>query len=77
MLPGQTVESMEEDVSADSIAEYVKEQDATEIAWGMGQIAAVVQTKVAVAEESAAGEELSGQAAMLRKLVAKFRLKDG
>lgn len=63
----------------DGIAEYTKEQDtnAAEITHGIEQIATVVQTNVATAEESAAAsEELSGQAAMLRELVSKFRLRD-
>lgn len=63
----------------DNITEYTKQQDinATEITQGIEQISTVVQTNVATAEESAAAsEELSGQAAMLRELVAKFRLRD-
>ena len=101
VLLSQTVESMEEGVSAaqdtadsmlkvvdrademskliDNIAEYTKQQDANaaEITQGIEQISTVVQTNVATAEESAAAsEELSGQAAMLRELVAKFRLRD-
>ena len=43
---------------------------------GINQISMVVQNNVATAEESAAAsEELSGQAAMLKGLVSKFRLK--
>lgn len=63
----------------DGIADYTKEQDAnaTEITRGVEQIAIVVQTNVATAEGSAAAsEELSGQASMLRELVARFRLRD-
>lgn len=63
----------------DSIAEYTKQQDANaaEITNGIEQISAVVQSNVATAEESAAAsEELSGQAAMLRELVSKFRLRN-
>ena len=63
----------------DGIASYTKEQDANaeEITRGIDQISTVVQTNVATAEQSAAAsEELSGQAAMLRELVAKFRLRD-
>ncbi len=62
----------------DGIASYTQEQDANaaEIAQGIDQISTVVQTNVATAEESAAAsEELSGQAAMLRQLVTKFRLR--
>lgn len=61
------------------IAEYTKEQDAnaTEITHGIEQIASVVQTNVATAEASAAAsEELSGQASLLKELVARFRLKN-
>lgn len=63
----------------DDIADYTKEQDsdAEEITRGVGQISTVVQTNVATAEESAAAsEELSGQSAMLREMVARFRLRD-
>ncbi len=61
------------------IANYTKEQDSNteEITRGIEQISTVVQTNVATAEGSAAAsEELSGQAVMLRDLVAKFRLRD-
>lgn len=63
----------------DGIAEYTKEQDAntTDITRGIEQISTVVQTNVATAEGSAAAsEELSGQAVMLRELVARFRLRE-
>lgn len=63
----------------DGIAEYTKQQDADaeEITRGIEQISTVVQTNVSTAEESAAAsEELSGQASMLRDLVAKFQLRD-
>ena len=62
----------------DSIAEYTKQQDANaiEITRGIEQIATVVQTNVASAEQGAAtSEELSGQANMLQDLVAKFQLR--
>lgn len=62
----------------DGIAEYTKQQDADaeEITRGIEQISTVVQTNVSTAEESAAAsEELSGQASMLRDLVAKFQLR--
>lgn len=43
---------------------------------GMDQISSVVQTNSATAEESAAAsEELSGQAMLLKELVANFKLK--
>lgn len=63
----------------DGIADYTRQQDANtaEITRGIEQISTVVQTNVATAEASAAAsEELAGQADMLRKLVARFRLKD-
>ena len=63
----------------DDIADYTKQQDinAGEITRGIEQISTVVQTNVATAEESAAAsEELSGQAAMLREMVARFRLRE-
>ena len=54
-----------------------KKADAEEITRGIEQISTVVQTNVSTAEESAAAsEELSGQASMLRDLVAKFQLRD-
>ncbi len=44
---------------------------------GVDQISAVVQTNSATAEESAAAsEELSGQANMLKELIAYFKLKE-
>ena len=63
----------------DGIAEYTKEQDASaaEITSGIEQIFTVVQTNVATAEASAAASEgLSGQAAVLREMVSRFRLKN-
>lgn len=61
------------------IADYTREQAVTaeEISHGISQIAVVVQTNVSTAESSAAAsEELSGQAASLKELVAGFRLKN-
>ena len=61
------------------IADYTRQQavNAEEIASGIGEISNVVQSNVATAEASAAAsEELSGQASMLREMVAKFRLKE-
>lgn len=49
-----------------------------QITLGIDQISSVVQMNSATAEESAAAsEELSGQAAMLKGLVSKFKLKNG
>ena len=61
------------------IAEYTRQQasNTAEITNGIGQISSVVQNNVATAEASAAAsEQLSGQATMLKEMVARFRLKD-
>lgn len=61
-----------------NIADYTKQQAVTaeEISHGIDQIAIVVKKNVDVAESSAAAsEELSGQAAALKELVSRFRLK--
>ncbi len=61
------------------IADSTKEQAVTaeEISHGIDQIAMVVQSNVNTAESSAAAsEELAGQAAALRELVSRFRLKN-
>lgn len=51
-------------------------QSATQVNIGVEQIASVIQTNSATAEESAAAsEELNGQAEVLKSLVSKFRLK--
>ncbi len=63
----------------DAIANAAEQQaDAIEqVTLGVDQISSVVQTNSATSEESAAAsEELSGQAVMLRELVAKFRLRE-
>ncbi|MCM1174444.1 MAG: methyl-accepting chemotaxis protein [Blautia sp.] len=68
----------EMDKLINGIADYTKQQAVTaaEISHGIDQIAAVVQNNVTTAESSAAAsEELSGQAAALRELVSRFRLK--
>lgn len=68
----------EMDTLIGGIADYTKQQAVTaaEISHGIDQIAIVVQNNVASAESSAAAsEELSGQAAALRELVSRFRLK--
>ncbi|MDL2252904.1 methyl-accepting chemotaxis protein [Ruminococcaceae bacterium OttesenSCG-928-I18] len=49
-----------------------------EITEGINQISQVVQANSATAEESAASaQELSAQSAMLNKIVARFKLRDG
>lgn len=72
---------MSEEMGAliDDIADNTTQQVsmASEISRGIDQIAIVVQSNVDTAESSAAAsEELSSQAAMLRELVSRFRLKD-
>ncbi|MEG0189869.1 MAG: methyl-accepting chemotaxis protein, partial [Lachnospiraceae bacterium] len=47
-----------------------------EVTQGVEQIASVIQTNSATAEESAAAsEELSGQSQILKDLVSRFQLK--
>ena len=63
----------------EGIADYTKEQDesAAQITHGVEQISVVVQSNVATSEASAAAsEELAGQAALLRELVSRFRLRE-
>ena len=49
----------------------------SQVTTGMDQIASVVQTNSATAEQSAAAsEELSGQAQMMKQMVSQFKLKD-
>ena len=70
-------EEMEELI--EGIAAYTRQQDenAAQITHGIEQISAVVQSNVATSEASAAAsEELASQAAMLRELVARFRLRE-
>ncbi len=61
------------------ISDASQEQAASvaQVTQGIDQISSVVQTNSATAEESAAAsEELSGQAQILKGLVAKFKLKN-
>lgn len=63
----------------DGIAAYSAKQAqaAEEVSRGIDQISEVVQSNLSTAEKSAAAsEELSGQADMLKDLVARFRLKN-
>lgn len=82
----ETAATLEEVVKSaeksSQIIEYIanaSEEQATSIAQvniGVEQIASVVQTNSATAEESAAAsEELSGQSSMLKELIDKFKLK--
>lgn len=60
-----------------SAAATIQATSITQVTLGIDQISSVVQTNSATAEESAAAsEELSGQAQMLKNLVAQFNLKD-
>lgn len=62
----------------DKIAEAANEQASAiaQVTQGIDQISSVVQTNSATAEESAAAsEELSGQAQMLKNMVARFKLR--
>lgn len=64
--------------SVTNIAEAANREAAAinQVTQGMEQISSVVQTNSATAEESAAAsEELSGQAQILKDLVARFKLK--
>lgn len=61
----------------ETVAEAYREQAhrISEISKGVDQIASVVQTNSATAEESAAAsEELSGQASMMHEQIAQFKL---
>lgn len=72
----QSVQSVESTV--DSIADAAKQQanSIEQVTQGIDQISSVVQTNSATSEESAAAsEELSGQAQMLKTLVAQFKLQ--
>lgn len=84
----ETAASMDRIVAASDVSTEMvhkissasQEQDVAiqQVTQGMDQISSVVQTNSATAEESAAAsEELSGQAAMLKKLVSYFKLRDG
>lgn len=58
-------------------ASNVQAQSVSQINIGVEQIASVVQTNSATAEESAAtSEELSGQAQILKDLIRKFKLRE-
>ncbi|MEG2720378.1 MAG: methyl-accepting chemotaxis protein, partial [Oscillospiraceae bacterium] len=64
-------------VSEISRASNEQASSITQVTQGVEQISSVVQTNSATAEESAAAsEELSGQAQILKELVAKFKVED-
>lgn len=75
----KVVDSSENTVRVvDMISEAASEQSESigQVTIGMDQIASVVQTNSATAEESAAAsEELSGQAEILKNLVGQFKTK--
>ena len=87
VIAGETATSFEAvytsvaDVNANAhqITERSEKQDKAigQTTQGIDQISSVVQNNSATAEESAAAsEELSGQAQMLKNLVAEFKLLD-
>ena len=62
-----------EDIAQASVSQAAAIQ---EITTGMDQVAGVVQTNAATAQQAAASsEELSGQSGMLKELTANFRLR--
>ena len=70
---GVVVENIEKITNASEQQAMAIEQ----VTLGVDQISTVVQTNSATAEESAAAsEELSGQAAMLKELVGRFKLRN-
>lgn len=74
-----TVLANEMDKLLSQIADYTHEQaaDAQQISHGISEISTVGQHNVAAAESSAAAsEQLAGQAALLKDMVARFRLRD-
>ncbi len=86
-LVNETAESLEQvvhntEATSEMIEKIAKASNEQAIAivqvnQGVDQISSVVQTNSATAEESAAAsEELSGQAAILERLVSQFRLGD-
>lgn len=65
-----------ETIDAVALAYHDQADKLAEISLGVEQIASVVQTNSATAEESAAAsEELSGQANMMRQQIAHFQLE--
>ncbi|MEG0020573.1 MAG: methyl-accepting chemotaxis protein, partial [Oscillospiraceae bacterium] len=68
------VSAMVDEISKASVQQA---DGAQQISIGVDQISSVVQTNSATAEESAAAsEELSSQAALLKQLVGRFKLKE-
>lgn len=71
-----TANEVEEIVDQISSASGEQSSAISQVTMGVDQISSVVQTNSATAEESAAAsEELSSQAAMLKELVDRFKLK--
>lgn len=64
-------------ISGIADATKLQAENASEITIGINQISSVVQNNVATSEASAAAsEELSGQATVLKEMVARFQLKE-
>ncbi len=60
-----------------ALASQQQAEQINQVNYGIGQISAVVQTNAAIAEENAAAsEELSGQAALMKELISKFKMKN-
>ena len=76
---GKTVELSKETVTAiEGITRAVNEESEAikQVTEGIDQISSVVQTNSATSEQSAAAsEELSSQAALIKELMSKFRLR--
>ena len=76
---GRTVEAAEHTLGLIQEISSAAEEEAeaiTQVTEGIDQISAVVQTNSATSEESAAAsEELSSQAALMKDLMAKFKLR--
>jgi methyl-accepting chemotaxis protein len=61
-----------------SEASHEQAESVSQVTQGISQISNVVQTNTATAEETAASsEELSGQAQLLKRMMSKYRLRNG
>lgn len=71
------VKEVAETIDQISTASNEQAESIEQVTLGVDQISGVVQTNSATAEESAAAsEEMSGQAQMLKELVARFHLRE-
>ena len=86
-IASQTAESLQQAIDVENEAIAMIQQIASDaqarvetihqLSDGVDQISSVVQTNSATAQESAAAsEELSGQAEMMKQMIAKFRLTE-